>query len=66
MRSYRGLEVYQKSYDLALRIHKVTLKFPDYERYEIASQMRRASKSITLNIGEGFARRKSAKISSDF
>jgi four helix bundle protein len=61
MRSYKDFKVYQKSYDLALRIHRVTLNFPDFEKYEIASQMRRASKSIPLNIGEGFARRKSSE-----
>ena len=61
MRSYKDFEVYKKSYDLALRIHKITLNFPDFEKYELSSQMRRASKSIPLNIGEGFARRKSSE-----
>ena len=60
MQSYRDFEVYKRSYDLALRIHKLTLNFPDLEKHELASQMRRASKSIPLNIGEGYARRKSA------
>ena len=61
MQSYKDFEVFRRSYDLALRIHKITLNFPDFERYELSSQMRRASKSIPLNIGEGFARRKSAE-----
>ena len=60
MQSYRDFEIYKRSYDLALRTHKVTLTLPDFERYELASQMRRASKSVPLNIGEGYARRKSA------
>ena len=60
MRSYKDFEVYKRSYDLALRIHKLTLNFPDIEKHELSSQMRRASKSIPLNIGEGYGRRKSS------
>lgn len=37
------------------------LKFPDYELRELASQMRRASKSIPLNIVEGYGRQRSDK-----
>jgi four helix bundle protein len=58
MRGYNDLTVYRESYRLALRIHQITLKFPDFEKYELASQMRRASKSIPLNIGEGYGKRK--------
>ena len=57
--SAEDLEVYQRSYRLALEIHKVTLEFPPIERYELGSQMRRASKSIPTNIREGFGRRRS-------
>ena len=60
MQSYKDFEVYKRSYSMALRVHKTTLNFPDFERHELASQMRRASKSIALNIGEGYARRVSA------
>ena len=61
MQSYKDLEVFKRSYQLALQIHKATLSFPDFEKRELASQMRRASKSIALNIGEGYARRKSSE-----
>ena len=60
MQSYKDFEIYKRSYDIALRIHKLTLKFPKIEKHEISSQMRRASKSIPLNIGEGYGRRKSS------
>ncbi|WP_282433436.1 four helix bundle protein, partial [Desulfosporosinus sp. OT] len=33
--SYRDLRVYQISYELALEVHKLTLKFPDFEKYEL-------------------------------
>jgi hypothetical protein len=35
--SYKDLEVYQRSYKVALDIHKITLKFPEFERYELGS-----------------------------
>ncbi len=60
IKSVEDLEVYQRSYRLALEIHKITLGFPSIERYELSSQMRRASKSIPTNIREGFGRRRSA------
>ena len=54
MPSYRDLEVYQEAYRLALEVHQLTLAFPDIERYVLADQMRRASKSIPANIAEGY------------
>ena|SRR3989344_2571436 len=55
--TYKDLEVYQRAYDLALKIHFVTLKFPAPDKMELGGQMRRASKSIAANIAEGFSRR---------
>ena len=52
--SYRDLEVYQEAYRLALEVHRLTLGFPELERYVLAEQMRRASKSIPANIAEGY------------
>jgi four helix bundle protein len=46
---------------LALEIHKVTLQFPVPDRIELGSQLRRSSKSIPVNIAEGFGRRKFKK-----
>ena len=41
--------------------HKLALAFPDYERYALADQIRRASRSVPTNIAEGYGRRKSTK-----
>jgi four helix bundle protein len=57
MAGYRTLEVYQKAYKLSLEIHRVTQTFPEFERYELGSQLRRATLSIVLNIAEGYGRK---------
>ena len=57
--SFHDLKVYQKSYQLALEVHKITRTFPDMERYELGAQLRRAAVSIPANIAEGYGRKKS-------
>lgn len=58
---YRDLDVYQRSLEALVRVHEVAASLPAIERYELASQLRRASKSIPANIAEGYARRRSPK-----
>ena len=58
--SFRDIQVYQKSYQLALEVHKLTLGFPDFERFEIGRQMRTSAMSIAVNIAEGYGRRTSS------
>ena len=54
-KSYRDYEIWQMAYELAVRVHKMTLaKLPKFEMFEEASQIRRSSKSISSNIVEGF------------
>lgn len=61
IKTFRDLEVYQESYQLMLVIHQAVKKLPVYERHDLASQMRRASKSCPANIAEGWAKRRFEK-----
>lgn len=61
IRLFQELDVYTESYNLALRIHKAIIKLPHFEKYDLASQLRRASKSIPSNIAEGWAKRRFSK-----
>ena len=58
MKGYKDLEIYTLSYKLALRVHKMSLRLPQYELYEEGSQTRRSSKGITSCIVEGYGRKK--------
>ncbi len=58
--NYRDLRVFQRSYELALKIHRITQKFPIFERRELGSQLRRAAASVPINIAEGYGRKRSA------
>ena len=56
--AYRDLEIYQMAHQLGVDIHKFTFSLPKFELYETGSQLRRASKSISANIVEGYGRRR--------
>jgi len=59
---FRDLKVYQKSVDVALDIHKTTQEFPKTEQYGgLGDQMRRASKGISANVAEGYAKQQGSK-----
>ncbi len=61
-RGYRDLDVYKRSFGLLKPLHRLVLTFPDYEKYDLASQLRRSAKSIPANIGEGYALRDAPKL----
>lgn len=61
IKSFRDLEVYQEAYELAIIVNKNVNKLPIFERNDLGSQLRRASKSIPANIAEGWAKRRFEK-----
>ena len=56
MGSYRDLAVYQEGRKLYRLVYDALAELPLEEKYAMASQMRRASISITSNIAEGQGR----------
>ncbi len=58
VKTYRDLNVYQLSYDLAMEIFETSKGFPKEEMYALTQQIRKSSRSIPANICEGWAKRK--------
>lgn len=56
MHYFNKLEVWQKARTLCKQIYVITRAFPSYEKYGLASQMRRSVISISSNIAEGAGR----------
>ena len=57
LKNYKELKVWQKSYDLCLKVYKVTRSFPNEEVYGLTSQIRRSAVSVPSNIAEGYGRK---------
>lgn len=56
IRSFEDLECWKKGRQLRIEISNLIKTFPPFEKFELISQMRRASRSITHNIAEGYGR----------
>lgn len=54
---YKDLIVYQKAYKAAMEIFHLSKKFPREEIYSLTDQMRRSSRSVCANMGEGYRKR---------
>ena len=58
VQSVKELVVYQKAYDLAMRVFECSKQFPVEERFALTSQIRRSSRSVCLNLREAWAKRR--------
>jgi four helix bundle protein len=58
VQSVKQLEVYRKAYLLAMEIFRVSKSFPAEERYALTSQIRRSSRSVSMNLREAWAKRR--------
>lgn len=55
--SFETLKTWQKAHQLMLDIHRKLIPlFPKVEKYRLADQLRRSSKSVPANIAEGSGR----------
>ncbi len=55
---YTDLLAYQKSFLLAMKVFEISKRFPVEERYALTDQIRRSSRSVTVNIAEGYRKRR--------
>ena len=55
-RTFEDLEAYKKARQFRKGMYAITRKLPEFEKYELASQIRRAAVSLTNNIAEGHGR----------
>ena len=58
MGTYRDLEIFKKAYQLAMDIYEMSKSFPKEEKYSLTDQIRRSSRSVCVNFGEAYRRRK--------
>ncbi len=52
-----NLIVFNKAYSLAMEVFDATKRFPVEERYSLIDQVRRSSRSVCANIGEGYRKK---------
>src|SRR6266516_3646502 len=55
-RTFEDLEVYQIAREFRKAMYGVTRRLPSFEKFELASQVRRAAVSLTNNLAEGHGR----------
>lgn len=58
MKGYKDLEIYNLTFNLAVRIYQLSIKLPHPDKFETESQLKRSSQSVKDNIMEGYGRRK--------
>ena len=56
MATHKELDVWKEAIDMVTNIYRLTVEYPDSEKFGLVSQMRRASVSVPSNIAEGAAR----------
>src|SRR5437762_12206829 len=55
-RTFEDLEVYKAAREFRKAMYAINRRLPDFEKFELASQIRRAAVSLTNNIAEGHGR----------
>ncbi len=55
---FDNLIVYQRAFELAMKIFVESKNFPKEEKYSLIDQMRRSSRSVCANLAEAYRKRK--------
>ena len=55
-RTFEDLEVYQLAREFRKSMYEVARRLPDFEKFALANQIRRAAVSLTNNLAEGHGR----------
>lgn len=58
MGDFKDLTFYKKAYALAMDVFRISKTFPSEEKYSLTDQIRRSSRSVCTNFGEGYRKRK--------
>ena len=53
MQDYHQLDIWNRAMDYTLAVYQFAASLPEEEKYNLASQLRRAAASVPLNIAEG-------------
>jgi four helix bundle protein len=54
IKTHEDLIIYQKAFDVAMKIFELSKQFPVEERYSLTDQIRRSSRSVCANIAEAW------------
>jgi four helix bundle protein len=58
IKSAKDLTAYQKAYQLAMEIFRLSKEWPVDERYSLTDQIRRSSRSVCANLREAWSKRR--------
>jgi len=56
MHNYKELKIWSKAIDISLIVYQLVNNFPESEKFNLSSQIRRSAISIPSNIAEGAGR----------
>lgn len=62
-KSFKELIIWQKGMDLAVNVYILCRDFPEDEKFNLISQVKRSASSIPANISEGFGRQSNKSFS---
>lgn len=54
----RDLKVYQRAFDLAGQVSRLTRAFPEDEQYSLTQQIKKSARSVHANIAEAWRKRR--------